>query len=80
MPSRSVRPGLTRILKTYPLLCISYSSTPANRSPGFRAFSRSRCAKMTPPRSKEARGALTTADNECLCRFAAAHQLDDDRV
>ena len=27
MPSRLVRPGLTRILKTYPQPCISYSST-----------------------------------------------------
>jgi hypothetical protein len=35
MPSRLVRPGLTRILKTYPLLCISYLSTPANRAPDF---------------------------------------------
>ena len=40
MPSRLVRPGLTRILKTYPLLCINYSITLANRSRGFRAFGR----------------------------------------
>jgi hypothetical protein len=30
MPSRLVRPGLTRIFKTYPLLCINYSSTSTN--------------------------------------------------
>ena len=66
MPLRLVRPGLTRILKTYPLLGISYSSTQRaapqvlelSVEPGAR---RSHRALAGSPR-----GALTTADNACL--------------